>query len=128
MSVPMEILFGALVILAYLVAPVSLIYGWVCWRQSPGCRTVASRLSFVGFLLASASGILAVVVVLCSWASIVNEYDLIVRRTVLLGGFLSLAGVLFAIGGLWRRSALRWFAPAGAVSTLAFWVMMTFFP
>lgn len=49
-----------LLLFGYLVAPTALVWGWVRWmKQQPRLWTISSTLSFVGFLLASASALFA---------------------------------------------------------------------
>jgi hypothetical protein len=127
MTVFMDIFFAVLVILGYLVAPVSLIWGWIRWKVLPRYRTVPATLSLIGFACASASGLLAIAAVLYAQLGGVNSEESVVRWFLLPGGLLSFLGLLLSLGGIWRSSALRWFAPVGTVATLAFWLLTTSF-
>jgi hypothetical protein len=107
-----------------LAIPAVVIWGWFRWLKSPGPRTIPSTFSLISFSLASASVLLAFATHL--YAAFVRSfpyYDPTLMRIYAWGGFLSLAAVIFAIGGLWRQSPLRWHAPACALGTLLFWLM-----
>jgi hypothetical protein len=54
-----QVLSVALAVAGYLVAPILLIRGWLRWAIQPKMRNVISALSPTGFLLATASAILA---------------------------------------------------------------------
>jgi hypothetical protein len=109
---------------AYLAVPVAMISGWVRWLKRRQPQTLFSTLSMIGFMLATASGLLAVSSVL--YAEIIGGfpyYDPSLLRIYRWGGLLSLAGIVFAMSGAWRPSPLRWYAPACAVGMLLFWFM-----
>jgi hypothetical protein len=126
------VLFG----LGYLVAPAMLVWGWVRWiKHRPRLWTITSALSFIGFLLATASALYGLWMIffaeaggfLTTYPNYSPDYGLLykfIRR----GALLSLLGTLFAIGGIWRRGPVRWQAPASAVGTLAFWLLATTWP
>jgi hypothetical protein len=126
MSLGVEAIFVALAILAYLVSPVMLVWGWVRWAGRPRLLNVASVLSFSGFFLANASALLAVSTII--YAFFIHGfafYDPRLMRIFRRGILLSLGGLMFGIGGVWRRNSLRWHAPVCALGTLAFWVLAT---
>jgi hypothetical protein len=50
-------------------------------------------------------------------------YDPRLLKIYVCGLLLSLAGILCAIGGVWRAGPVRWHAPACAVGMLLFWFM-----
>jgi hypothetical protein len=50
-------------------------------------------------------------------------YDPSLMKIMRWGLMLSLAGFLFAVGGAWRKSSLRWHAPVCAFGTFAFWIL-----
>ena len=126
------LLFG----LGYLVAPTMLVWGWVRWiKLRPQVWTISSTLSFVGFLLATASALYGFWMIvfgatggfLTGSSGYSPDYGLLykfIRRGAVLSSF----GTLFALGGIWRRSSVRWQAPASAVGTLAFWLLATTWP
>jgi hypothetical protein len=59
-SISIQVMFGILVAIGYFVTPVALIWGWTRWARQPRQRTVPALLSLIGFVLATASAILAV--------------------------------------------------------------------
>ena len=125
MSRSVEVIFGVLMILAYVLAPVALIWGWVRWTRSPKLKSVTSILSLCGFVLSTCSALLAVAMFVYAHAiGGFPFYDPRQMRMIRLGTLLSLTGFLCALGGIWRRSPLRWHAPVSALGTLAFWVIV----
>jgi hypothetical protein len=124
MSIAIEVLFGVLIGLGLVVAPIALCWGWIRWIRQPKDRSVSSVLSLIGFVLATASGLLAL-----SWmvyAYVIHGfefYDPVFLRMARAGILLALGGTLFGIGGAWRAASLRWHAPLAAVGTLAFWIL-----
>src|SRR5437016_2936621 len=101
-----------------------MIWGWVRWWKHAQPKTLFSTLSFVGFGLATVSGLLAISSVLyAQLAGGFSSYDVALVRIYRWGALLSLAGAVFAIVGLWRPNALRWHAPVCAVGTLVFWLV-----
>ena len=115
-----------------------IIWGWIRWaKQRQQSRTIAPTLSFVGLLLASVSGAFALFLITYGWSggfehtgglsSYSPNYGLF-YRWVRVGILLSLAGLIFSIGGIWRSGAVRWQAPASALGTLAFWLLATTWP
>jgi hypothetical protein len=113
------------------VAPAMLVWGWARWIvQRPRLWTISSTLSFIGFLLASASALFSLWVILYASGGgfqRLPDYSFF-YRCIRRGAIISLLGVAFALGGVWRRSPLRWQAPAGAVGTFAFWLLATTWP
>ena len=108
----------------YLAVPALIIWGWIRWYKNKDARTIPSILSFGGFCLATASALLALftsfyVLSIRSFP----YYDPALMRIYACGGLLSLAAILFAIGGVWRRGPVRWHAPACALGTLLFWIV-----
>jgi hypothetical protein len=123
-----------LLLFGYLVAPTALVWGWVRWmKQQPRLWTISSTLSFVGFLLASASALFALGMIhyaLAGWfehTSNTPNFSLFFRW-MQRGEVLSLAAFAFAVGGVFQRSSIRWQAPASAIGTLAFWLIATTWP
>jgi hypothetical protein len=124
--------------LAYLVAPGTIIWGWRRWvKRRPQQWAIAPTLSFVGFLFASLSGVFALFVIAYGLSGGFEHtaglsYDSpnygLLYRWIRVGALLSLAGLLFSIGGVWRNSSIRWHAPASAIGTLAFWLLATTWP
>jgi hypothetical protein len=132
MNASSAVFFTLLFALGYLVAPAMLVWGWVRWiKQRPLLWTISSTLSFVGFLLASASALFALWLIFFGIGKggfdYVPDYSFF-YRCVGRGAVLSLLAIVFALGGVWQRNSLRWQAPASAVGTLAFWLIATTWP
>jgi hypothetical protein len=138
MSISSAILFCLLFVLGYLVAPTMLVWGWKLWiKQRPRLWTISSTLSFIGFVLGSFSALFALWIIVYSSAggfqhSSNISYDSLnysfFYQCVLCGSALSVLGIAFAVGGVWRKSQLRWQALASTVGTLAFWLLATTWP
>lgn len=130
--------YGLLLVFGYVVAPTALVWGWTRWiKQKPRLWTISSSLSFVGFLLASASAVFALSMVGCALAggfehtpnmSGYSPNFSLFFRWMQRGEVLSLLALAFALSGVVRQSATRWQAPASAVGTLAFWLIATTWP
>jgi hypothetical protein len=124
------ILLAFLFALGYLITPILMVWGWVRWiKERPRLWTIASTLSFVGFLLATASALYGLWTISYGAAGgfitshgYSPDYGLF-YRFVRRGAILSMLGFAFAICGVWRRSAVRWQAPATAVGTFACWLL-----
>jgi len=131
MSLSSVVFFTLLFVIGYLVAPAMLVWGWVRWiKQRPRLWTTSSTLSFIGFLLASASALFAIWVIFFGVGGGFEhplDYSFF-YRCIGRGVVLSLSALVFAIGGVWQRNSLRWQAPASAIGTLAFWLLATTWP
>jgi hypothetical protein len=125
------VFFTVLIVLGYLVAPTMLVWGWARWiKEPPRLWTISSTLSFIGFLLASASGLFALWVIFYGSSGgfeRLPDYSFF-YWCIARGAVLSLLAIAFAIGGVWQRNSLRWQAPASAVGTFAFWLAATTWP
>ncbi len=111
-------------IAVYGALPATLLWGWVRWANCPQPRTLAPILTFVGFVLATLSALLAISTALyAGFAGGFRYYDPTLIKIFGLGLLLSLAGLAAGLGGVWRASAVRWHAPVCALGTLAFWLM-----
>lgn len=131
-------LYVLLLLFGYLVAPATLFWGWVRWTmQKPRVWTISSTLSFIGFLLASASALFALTMIgyalaggfehTANMLSYSPNFSLFFRW-MQRGEVLSLSSLAFALGGVFRRSSTRLQAPASAVGMLAFWLLATTWP
>jgi hypothetical protein len=123
MSIATTAFLLCLLVLSYLIAPFTLIFGWMRWTQQPKRRTVSSMSSLFGFVLATGSAALAVSISGYAQVHHFRFYDPFLMRTMKRGALLSLAGLVCSLGGVWRKNSLRWLSPASAVGTLAFWVL-----
>jgi hypothetical protein len=123
MSISTNITMVFLLVLGYLVTPVMLIWGWARWTRSPKPKTFTFILSLSAFVLATCSALLAVSTHVYAHFHPFDFYDPVLMRIYRWGTVLSLGAVLFAIGGIWRNSSLRWHAFVCALGTLSLWVM-----
>jgi hypothetical protein len=106
----------------YVGLPALLIWGWIRWFRRTQPRTLSSILSSIGLALATASAILAVSSLLYAHAiGGFPYYDPRLLRIYRWGGLLSLSGVGFGIGGIWRPGPVRWLAPVSSLATAFFW-------
>ena len=107
-----------------LVTPLLIIWGWIRWSRSNVPRTIPSTLSFIGFCFATTSALLGLFAAL--YVRFIHSfpfYDPTLMKIYGAGGMLSLAAILFATSGVWRRGPVRWHAPACALGTLLLWLM-----
>jgi hypothetical protein len=97
---------------------------YVRWKRWPRPRGVLPILSLIGFILTTASALVAASSIVYAQAtSGFAFYDPRLMRIFRLGGRLSISGTLFASIGAWRRSPIRWHAFCCALGILIFWVM-----
>ena len=123
-STLVPVILVILFILGFLAAPVTLAWGWLRWLMSAKSSAAPSILSFIGFLFATVSGLLAVSTI--AYIFLVRRfpyYDPTLLRIYRWGFLLSLGGIVFGISGMWRQSSLRWHAPVSGLTTLAFWIV-----
>jgi hypothetical protein len=124
MSMTVNVTMVVLLVVSHLITPVILIWGWTRWAQWPKLKTIPSILSLSGFVLATGSAILAVSSIAYAQVHRFGFYDPSLMKIMRWGLTLSPAGFLFAVGGTWRRSSLRWHAPVCAFGTFAFWILV----
>lgn len=106
-------------ILPVLGCLVATVVGWTKWSEEPNQTGVLSRFSFVGMCLSCATvfGLLAFAIYAEAFGVIFSaHYDLLVTIYKLFAP-LCVLGFLFGLVGVWRRSPLRWYAPACAFFT-----------
>jgi len=89
----------------------------------PRQPSLSANLSLTGFLLATASGLLAFGSILYAHVHTFRFYDPVLMRIFGTGFLLSLGGIVIGIGGTWKSNPLRWHAPICGLTTLAFWLM-----
>jgi hypothetical protein len=122
MNKAIEMIVSGIVFLIYLALPIMTIWGWIRWASRSHGASLSSILSLIGFTFGTASGILAMSSVVYSAAiGGFPFYDPLLLRIYGTGAVLSLTGILFSLGGLWRPSLLRWYAPLCSAGTLLFW-------
>ncbi len=105
-----------------ILLPAAIIWSWVRWTKYEKARSVISYLAAIGLAFATASALLAVSAII--YAPHIGGfpfYDPRLLRIYRWGALLSLIGIIFAFGGVWKPSPLRWLAPACTFGTLLYW-------
>jgi hypothetical protein len=124
MTFGMGVFFAVMVIMGYVLAPITLILGWIRWI---GRREELGRpffLSLIGFILSTASGVLAVSAIVYAVAIHgFRFYDPTLLRIYAWGLLLSAGGVVLGFTGVSAPNALRWHAPLAGIGMLAFWMI-----
>ena len=100
--------------------PVLTVWGWRRWATRKQPRTLTSDLSVISFGLATLSALLAIAAVLRGGF---RYYDSLLLTIYGAGLLLALAGMVFAISGIWKPGPLRWHAPVCSLAMLAFWLI-----
>lgn len=119
-------LFIGLLAWVVLALPAVIVWGWVRWKRTPASRTVFSKLSFSGFLLANLSVLLAV-----SWIAFAHSatgspvFNSLLLKLYSAGLLLAAIGMVLALCGVWRASALRWPGVVCSAGILGFWLFST---
>jgi hypothetical protein len=120
----MQLLFGTLIVVGFLGAPVLLMWGWIRFAQQPKLGTLSSILSLIGLILATTSAVLAVSSI--AYAVVTHGfryYDPRLLRIFRWGILLSLGAILLGTGGIGRPSSARWQVPVSGLCMLAFWII-----
>lgn len=123
MSVHYQGIAFLLAVAAYFVTPVMLIWGWVRWIRQPKQKTPSAILSLTGFLLATASCLLAIIGWVWAMLAAFRFHDPRLLRIIGSGCLLSVFGVVLAVTGVSRTNSLRWHAVVCSLGTLFFWVL-----
>jgi hypothetical protein len=108
--------------LFYGAAALILLVGWVKYVRALKHRDTFWFFSLTAISLATMSSALAVSSI--SYAHTIGGfpyYDPLLLRIFRWGFCLSLTAVIFALAGVWRKNALRWYAVALSTITLLFW-------
>ncbi len=124
MGVSGSLLLFMLAALADLGSPVTIVWGWSRWRKRQRPVGKLAMASAVGLGLATASALLAVGA--AAYAQAIGGFAFYappLMRIYVVGALLSLAGLAFALVGVWRRNPVRWLAIAAAICTLLFWLI-----
>jgi hypothetical protein len=116
-------LFASVIFLSF---PVVIAWGWVRWARLKNPITLFSILSLIGFVLATASELIAVSMVI--YAHVrggFDYYDPTLMKIYAWGMLLSFLGLTLAAIGVWRPSSLRWHALGCTVGTLLYWFVQS---
>lgn len=112
----------AIAVLAYIALPMVLITGWRRWLRRVPQQGLSGVLALAGFTLGSGSAVLAVGSIAYAMATGgFRYYAPAIIAIYRIGILLSLAGLAFAIGGVWKPNALRWQAPVLSFGMLLLW-------
>lgn len=123
MSTSVQVIIGVLFVFGCLVWPAVLVWGWVRWVLRPKKGTLAATLCLLGFILSTASALLAVSTIAYARVHPFPFYDPFLMRIYRTGALLSLGALLLGIAGAWRNNSLRWHAPVSGIGSLAFWII-----
>lgn len=115
----LEFIFGTLM----LATPILLVGGWVRWSKSPDSRYGRAGLAFVGFSLATASAVLAIIAWIVAVVRPLPFSHPLSLLTYLSALLLSIVGIGTAVAGISEPGPLRWIAPMCVAGTAAFWFM-----
>ena len=110
---------------AVLASSATMLVGWIKWFRRPHQPGIFPTLSFIGMCLTSATilGLLSFAIYAKTFGVMFSvHYGLLVRIYKFLAP-LCVLGFLFGLVGAWRRSPLRWFAPACAFFTACVWLI-----
>jgi hypothetical protein len=102
------------------------ISGWERWVRRARIQIPVSKLSFMGFLLGTASALLAIGSAL--YAITIGGFgyrEARLLKILAIGLLLSLAGLVLSICGIWRKSILRWHAPFLSFGMSLLWLVWT---
>ena len=120
-----EFVFEALGILAFVITPLMMVWGWIRWARREKRWTILSTLSLSGFALATGSAVLAVATSIYGQATGGFEFfDPRLMRIYALGALLSALGAILALAGIWRFNTLRWHALICSLGTLDYWLAL----
>lgn len=122
MKLEADIFVVAMWMAGYLLAPAMLIWGWIRWAIFKDELGRPSSVSFAGFVMSTASALLALFTIL--YAVVIHSfayYDPTLLRIFRWGALLSLAGFVMGLVGTRKANALRWQAPVAGLAMLAFW-------
>ena len=103
----------------------TMVVGWTQWYEEPSQTGIFARFSFAGMWLSSATvfGLFAFGIYAETFGIRFSvHYDLLVSIYKFLAPPCVL-GLLLGILGVWRRSPLRWYAPACAFFTVCLWLV-----
>jgi hypothetical protein len=112
-------------ILPVLGCLLTVLVGWTEWYIDPHQSGIFPKLSLIGMSLTSATVLVLIAFAVYAEAFGVTSsvhYELLVRIYKSLAP-LCVLGFLFGLVGVWRRSALRWYAPACAFFTACLWLV-----
>ena len=117
-----ELIFEVVSILAFVMTPLVVAWGWIRWARSEKRWTTLAVLSFCGFALATGSVALAVALSIYGHATGGFEFcDPRLTRVYAIGMLLSASGLILSLAGIWRFNSLRWHAFICSLGILVYW-------
>ncbi len=120
-SIPVAIL------VIYVGMPIATVWGCIRWYKEKKPRSLVAGLSYAGFWLATASGLLAVAFVAYALKTGGLAYYLPSFSRIIAWGFrVSAIAAVVALAGVWRGNPLRWHAMFCALAMLFYWSTAVF--
>jgi hypothetical protein len=98
------------------------IWGYASWRRSDVHFSAAERCSLAGFTLASLSAVFEIGSALVAQFHHFHFYDSALMKIYACGFLTAALGLVVSVGGLARKSPLRWKAPALSTVMLLLWL------
>jgi hypothetical protein len=117
-----QTVLAILVVCMYIALPFVAAWGWIRWTRCSRTHSLSSVLSLISFIFATFSIFLAISSFI--YAHMIRGfpfYDPLLMRIYAFGTLLSVLGIMFSLGGIWRPSPLRWHAPVCSIGMLFFW-------
>jgi hypothetical protein len=115
---------GLFFVVIYIGLPALMIWGWKWWARDKHPQSLFSILSVISLGFATAACMLSIATMI--YARAIGGFPFYDPRLLAIyrwGLLLSLAGMLFGIGGAFRKGPLRQIAPISAAVMLMFWFM-----
>jgi hypothetical protein len=110
-----------LIIGAYIAVPILAVHGWMRWKKTP--QASPSKLSFIGFTLASVSATLSLASAVYSFARGGFAYYHPLLLAILGAGLvISGLGLISSLCGIAQKSTVRWHAPVLSLLMLLLWL------
>jgi hypothetical protein len=120
-------IFVTYIIVVLIALPCMTIWGWIRWWRAKKPRSLPYWLSLAGFSSATLSELVAIFWI--AYSHTVGGVSFADSRpariygaTFVCSGLLSVSGLIFALGGIWRKNPLRWHSVICAVGMVVFWI------
>jgi hypothetical protein len=109
--------------ITFIAAPVCLLWGWIRWAHHRQLPSFLAKLSFIAFLLATASTILVIVSMIYTRTSdAFLFFDTTYYHFIIAGYWLSGVGLVLTLVGIWRKGPVRVHALICTLGTLLYWL------
>src|SRR5271165_6300573 len=93
--------------LLYLSTPVLLVIGWFKWNKRPRERRASANLSLLSFCCSTLATTAALALIACGILLDRNHSDAYLATLSVVGFWISLISLAFAVAGLWGKNPLR---------------------